>query len=297
MKPILGSSVTDIINVIIQGLMIGGFYAILASGLAMVFGVMKVVNLAHGDLLIFSAFILLIFMETLAHLPFWVVASFAIGLMFCIGYLFQKFVINKTMGKELLPPLLITFGLSMILQNGMLEFFSADSKKISLGEMDSLSFNLTNDIYIGVLPLITFVSAIVLLATMQAFISRTRMGRLIRAASDDPATLAQFGENPKHIYAVAFGISLGICAIAAIFFATTTQFNPLSGAPRLLNAFEAIVIGGVSSIWGALAGALLLGIAQSIGAYIDPTLQNFFGHVLFLIVLVFKPEGLFGRKS
>jgi len=296
-KPILGSSVTDIINVIIQGLMIGGFYAILASGLAMVFGVMKVVNLAHGDLLIFSAFILLIFMETLAHLPFWVVASFAIGLMFCIGYLFQKFVINKTMGKELLPPLLITFGLSMILQNGMLEFFSADSKKISLGEMDSLSFNLTNDIYIGVLPLITFVSAIVLLATMQAFISRTRMGRLIRAASDDPATLAQFGENPKHIYAVAFGISLGICAIAAIFFATTTQFNPLSGAPRLLNAFEAIVIGGVSSIWGALAGALLLGIAQSIGAYIDPTLQNFFGHVLFLIVLVFKPEGLFGRKS
>ena len=297
MKPILGSNVTDIINVIIQGLMIGGFYAILASGLAMVFGVMKVVNLAHGDLLIFSAFILLIFMETLAHLPFWVVASFAIGLMFCIGYLFQKFVINKTMGKELLPPLLITFGLSMILQNGMLEFFSADSKKISLGEMDSLSFNLTNDIYIGVLPLITFVSAIVLLATMQAFISRTRMGRLIRAASDDPATLAQFGENPKHIYAVAFGISLGICAIAAIFFATTTQFNPLSGAPRLLNAFEAIVIGGVSSIWGALAGALLLGIAQSIGAYIDPTLQNFFGHVLFLIVLVFKPEGLFGRKS
>jgi len=296
-KPILGSNVTDIINVIIQGLMIGGFYAILASGLAMVFGVMKVVNLAHGDLLIFSAFILLIFMETLAHLPFWVVASFAIGLMFCIGYLFQKFVINKTMGKELLPPLLITFGLSMILQNGMLEFFSADSKKISLGEMDSLSFNLTNDIYIGVLPLITFVSAIVLLATMQAFISRTRMGRLIRAASDDPATLAQFGENPKHIYAVAFGISLGICAIAAIFFATTTQFNPLSGAPRLLNAFEAIVIGGVSSIWGALAGALLLGIAQSIGAYIDPTLQNFFGHVLFLIVLVFKPEGLFGRKS
>lgn len=288
---------TDIINVIIQGLLIGGFYAILASGLAMVFGVMKIVNLAHGDLLIFSAFILLIFMETFAHLPFWVVASFAIGLMFCIGYLFQKFVINKTMGKELLPPLLITFGLSMILQNGMLEFFSADSKKISLGEMDSLSFNLTNDIYIGVLPLITFVSAVVLLAALQAFISKTRMGRLIRAASDDPATLAQFGENPKHIYAVAFGLSLGICAIAAIFFATTTQFNPLSGAPRLLNAFEAIVIGGVSSIWGALVGALLLGIAQSVGAYIDPTLQNFFGHVLFLIVLVFKPEGLFGRKS
>jgi len=288
---------SEIVNVIIQGLLIGGFYAILAAGLATAFGVMRIVNLAHGDLLVFSAFVILFLIETFTSLPLLVVATVAIGLLFILGYLFQKLIVNKTMGKEILPPLLVTFGLSMIIQNGLLESFSADSRKINLGELDSLSFSLTSDIHIGILPLITFASAIVLLIALQFFIAKTRTGRLIRAASDDPATLAQFGENPKHVYALAFGLSFAICAFAALFFATTTQFNPLSGGPRLLTAFEAVVIGGVTSIWGTLAGALLLGIAQSLGAYFDPTLQNFFGHILFLLVLIFKPEGLFGRKA
>lgn len=286
----------DLINVIIQGLLIGGFYAILASGLAMAFGVMRIVNLAHGDLLVFSAFVILFLIEKFIDLPFLVVAVLAISLLFILGYFFQKFIVNKTMGKEILPPLLVTFGLSMIIQNGLLEVFSADSRKINLGEFDSFSFSLTSDLFIGLLPLSTFVCAIALLITINFFITKTRVGRLIRAASDDPETLAQFGENPKHIYALAFGISFAICAFAALFFSATTQFNPLSGGPRLLTAFEAVVIGGVSSIWGTLAGALLLGVAQSLGAYFDPTLQNFFGHILFLTVLVFKPDGLFGRK-
>lgn len=281
-------------NSIIQGVLTGGLYAMFAAGLAIIFGVMRLVNITHGDLIVLAAFIGMVAIETTGIGPFFSLVA-VLPIMFIFGYLLQRGILNFTLGDDLLPPLLVTFGLSIVVQNLLLEIFSADSQRLQAGEIETVSIRVTEGLEIGVLPLIVFVVAIIMIGGVQTIFSRTKLGRAFRATSDDAVTAQLMGINHKHIFALAMAMSLVLVGIAGIFLGVRTNFDPSIGPSRLLFAFEAVIIGGLGSIWGTLAGGIILGVAQNIGAKIDPGWQILAGHIAFLIVLVLRPNGLFPR--
>jgi len=283
-------------GIILQGVLTGGLYALFAAGLSMSFGILRIVNLAHGDLVVLGSFVALLATDFLG-LP--VLASFAVvvPVMFALGYALQLGLLNRVTGTGELPPLLVTFGLSIVLQNGLLQAFSADSRKLQAGAVETMSIDLLPGLTIGVLPLLLFVVALAVLALLHGLFFRTALGRAFRAVADDPRTLSHMGHDPRRIYALAMGTALAVCAVAAVFMAVRTQFTPLDGPFRLLFAFEAVIIGGMGSIWGTFIGAILLGVAQAIGAAVDPVLETLAGHVLFFIILILRPQGLLAAKG
>jgi branched-chain amino acid transport system permease protein len=214
--------------------------------------------------------------------------------MFVIGFLFQRGIINRTLGKGLMPPLVITFGFSVILQNSMLLTFSADNKKLQAGAIETASLRV-GEISVGVVPLITFAVAVLMLFALQVFFSRTTLGHAFRATSDDPATVELLGINSRWIYAIAMGMSLAIVAVGGVLLGIRTNFAPADGPARLIYAFETVIIGGLGSLWGTLAGGMILGISQVVGAQISPVWFQLAGHVVTLLVLAFRPAGLFAR--
>ena len=279
---------------IIQGFFIGGLYAMFAAGLAIIFGVMRLVNITHGDLIVLAAFVAMVAIEITGINPF-VSLVVVLPFMFVFGYVLQRVVLNFTLGDDLLPPLLVTFGISIILQNLLLELFSADSQRLKAGPVETLSIKVTEGLEIGVLPLVIFVVAILMIAIIQQLFNRTRLGRAFRATSDDPVTAQLMGINHNHIFALAMAMALVLVGIAGVFLGIRTNFDPSIGPSRLLFAFEAVIIGGLGSIWGTLAGGIILGVAQNVGAKIDPGWQILAGHIAFLIVLVVRPNGLFPK--
>lgn len=282
------------IDTIIQGVLLGGLYALYAAGLSLIFGIMRLVNLGHGDLIVLGAFLILAF-STIAGID--AVAAFvlAVPAMFAVGYALQYVILNRTLGRDILPPLLVTFGLSIILQNGLMEIFSADSRRLQVGAIETASLPLGMGIAIGVMPLLTFLSAIAVIVALNQLFYRTELGRAFRATSDDPRTAQIMGINNSHIYAVAMGLALAVCAVAAFYLGARATFDPTIGPARLLYAFEAVIIGGLGSLWGTLAGGVILGVAQTVGARINPEWQILAGHVAFLVVLIVRPRGLFPR--
>ena len=284
----------DWASTIINGVLTGGLYAMFAAGLAIIFGVMRIVNITHGDLIVLAAFVAMVVVETLGVNPF-VSVVLVLPVMFAVGYMLQRGILNFTIGDDLLPPLLVTFGLSIVLQNLLLEIFSADSRRLQAGAVETAGLRITENLEIGVFPLIIFVTAIVLIAAVQALFSRTRLGRAFRATSDDPETAQMMGIDHRRVFALAMAISLLLVGVAGLFLGIRTSFDPSLGPSRLLFAFEAVIIGGLGSIWGTLAGGIILGVAQNIGAKIDPGWQILAGHVAFLVVLVIRPNGLFPR--
>ena len=285
---------TEWVGSIIQGFFIGGLYAMFAAGLAIIFGVMRLVNITHGDLIVLAAFVAMVAIEITGVNPF-VSLVLVLPFMFVFGYVLQRVVLNFTLGDDLLPPLLVTFGISIILQNLLLELFSADSQRLKAGPVETLSIKVTEGLEIGVLPLVIFVVAILMIAIIQQLFNRTRLGRAFRATSDDPVTSQLMGINHNHIFALAMAMALVLVGVAGVFLGIRTNFDPSIGPSRLLFAFEAVIIGGLGSIWGTLAGGIILGVAQNIGAKIDPGWQILAGHIAFLIVLVFRPNGLFPK--
>jgi len=283
-------------GIIIQGVLTGGLYALFAAGLSMSFGILRIVNLAHGDLVVLGSFVALLAAE---FLGLSVLASFAVvvPVMFALGYALQIGLLNRVTGTGELPPLLVTFGLSIVLQNGLLQAFSADSRKLQAGAIETMSVEILPGLHLGVLPLLLFAVALAVLALLHALFFRTALGRAFRAVADDPRTLSHMGHEPRRIYALAMGTALAVCAVAAVFMAVRTQFTPLDGPFRLLFAFEAVIIGGMGSIWGTFIGAILLGVAQAIGAAVDPVLETLAGHVLFFIILIVRPQGLLAAKG
>tara|TARA_B100000315_G_scaffold104284_1_gene95534 strand:+ start:6603 stop:7475 length:873 start_codon:yes stop_codon:yes gene_type:complete len=281
-------------NTIIQGILTGGLYAMFAAGLAIIFGVMRLVNITHGDLIVLAAFIAMVVIETTGVNPF-VSLLAVIPIMFVFGYFLQRGILNFTLGDDLLPPLLVTFGLSIVIQNLLLEIFSADSQRLKAGSFEVMSIQLTEGLSIGVFPLVIFIVALVMIIGLQQLFNRTRLGRAFRATSDDATTAQLMGINHKHIFGLAMGLALILVAIAGVLMAVRTNFDPTVGPSRLLFAFEAVIMGGLGSLWGTLIGGIILGVAQNIGAKIDPGWQILFGHIAFLIVLVFRPNGLFPR--
>jgi branched-chain amino acid transport system permease protein len=281
------------LDVLVQGILLGGLYALFAAGLSLVFGIMRLVNLAHGDLIIFAAFAILLITGSAGLNPF-LAALIAAPLMFGFGWALQRFVLNRVLGKDILPPLLVTFGLSVALQNGMLEVFSADSQRLAAGPLESASIDL-GPVTVGTMPLLTFASAVLVIFALNRTFYTTALGRAFRAVSDDPTTASLMGINPKSVFAIATGLAMVIVTIAALYLGMRSNFDPSIGPARLIYAFEAVIIGGLGSLWGTLIGGAIIGVAQTVGAQINPEWQILAGHIAFLIVLLIRPRGLFPR--
>lgn len=281
------------IDTIVQGVLLGGLYALFAAGLSLVFGVMRLVNLAHGDLIILAAYLILVVTTVLGLDPF-TAALVAAPVMFGLGWLLQTHVLNRVLGEDILPPLLVTFGLSVVIQNGLLEGFSANNQKLVAGPIETASIPL-GPVTVGVMPLVTLVAAIVVIFALNQIFYRTALGRALRATSDDTVTVQLMGIRPKKVFAIATGLAMVVVTIAALFLGTRANFDPTIGPARLLYAFEAVIIGGLGSLWGTLAGGVVIGVAQAIGAAITPEWQILGGHVAFVIVLLLRPRGLFPR--
>jgi branched-chain amino acid transport system permease protein len=281
------------VNTIAQGILLGGLYALYGTGLSLIFGVMRLVNLAHGDFIVLAAYLALLAAQVLGLSPF-VSLLVVAPLMFTLGFGLQRGIVNRTLGKGLMPPLLITFGLSVITQNALLLAFSADSQGLDAGNLERASIDL-GGVALGVMPLITFGVAVLLLIGLQLLFSRTALGRAFRATSDDPATAELMGINSRQVYGLAMGLSLAIVSVAGVLLGIRTNFAPADGPARLIFAFESVIIGGLGNLWGTLAGGILLGLAQNIGAQFNPTWFQLAGHIVTLSVLAFRPTGLFAR--
>ncbi len=281
------------IDTIIQGVLLGGLYALFAAGLSLVFGIMRLVNLAHGDLIVFAAYLILLLVSLLGLSPF-LAAIIAAPIMFCVGWALQRHVLNRVLGPDILSPLLVTFGLSVVLQNALLEGFSADSQRLPAVEIATASVQM-GGLNLGVLPLLTFASAILVIIGLNQLFYGTELGRAFRATSDDTVTAGLMGIRPERIFATATAIAMLVVTLAALYLGMRANFDPNIGPARLIYAFEAVIIGGLGSLWGTLIGGIIIGVAQTVGAAINPEWQILAGHLAFLIVLLIKPRGLFPR--
>jgi branched-chain amino acid transport system permease protein len=286
---------TGFIDTVLAGILLGGIYALFALGLSLIFGIMRLVNLAHGDLILLAAYLVLT-VTTALGVPLAVATVLVIAAMFALGFILQRLVLERLLGDDILPPLLVTFGLSIIIQNGLLLVFGADSRRLQAGAFESSSIMLAPGLGIGLAPLTALILAILAVALLQAVFYRTSLGRAFRATADNPQIAQLMGIDHRNIYAAAVGISLAVSVVAAVAFGIRANFDPSIGPARLLYAFEAVIIGGLGSLWGTLAGGIVLGLAQTIGARIDPEWQILAGHLAFLAVLMVCPRGLFPSR-
>jgi branched-chain amino acid transport system permease protein len=284
------------LNILIQGALIGGFYALFACGLSLMFGVLKVINLAHGDMAVVAGYVAVFFTPHL-HIPeIW---SFlvVVPIFGALGYVVQRTLIQKSIDRDPFTTLLVTFGLSVVIENLLLEIYSANGQTVNIGSLGYESWHPGSIFYISYVSLGVLGTAVLVLLILQLFLSRTSTGRLIRAVADDREAAQMSGANYRHIFGIAAAIAFATVALAGIAYGMMTQFAPTSGGVNLLFAFEAVVIGGIGSLWGTLIGGIALGIAQQFGAHFNVEYQILAGNVLFLIVLAIRPQGLFGRKT
>ena len=283
------------LETLLQGVLLGGLYTLFALGQSLMFGVMRLTNTAQGDFIILGAFAVIAGVSmTGASVP-WLVVLAVLPLAFGFGYLLQRHVLNGTLGKDPLPSLVVTFGLSIVIQNLLLELFSADPRAIEVGALATASVPLGDTLALGALPLVILAVAVAATGAMQWMFTRTPLGRTFRAVSDDREIAELMGLKARQVYALATGIAFVLIAIAGALQGMRTTVSPSDGPLLLLFAFEAVIIGGMGSFWGTLAGAMILGIAQQIGFRIDPGWGIWFGHLVFLAVLVLRPQGLFPK--
>ena len=283
------------LDTVLEGVLLGGVYALFAIGLSLIFGIMRLVNLAHGDIIVFAAYMILT-ATAVAGVSLVVATAVTIVIMFAAGFALQRLVLERVLGDDILPPLLVTFGLSIVVQNGLLLVFGADSRRLQAGAFESSSIALAPGLSVGLAPLIALITAFVVVVLLQVLFYRTALGRAFRATADNPQIAQLMGIDQRNVYALAVGLSLAVSTIAAVTFGIRSNFDPSIGPARLLYAFEAVIIGGLGSLWGTLAGGIVLGLAQTIGGRIDPEWQILAGHLAFLIVLIFRPRGLFPSR-
>jgi branched-chain amino acid transport system permease protein len=283
------------INVVVSGVRLGGFYALFACGLSLMFGVMKIINLAHGDMAVVAGYTA-VFLVPKFHLPeVWsflvVVPIFAL-----LGYVVQRTLLQKSIDRDPFTTLLVTFGLSVVIENLLLEIYTANAQSINIGSLIAKSWQVNTTIYVSYLSLTVLIVSIVVLAALQLFLSKTSTGRQIRAVSDDREAAQLCGTNYRHIFGIASSLAFATVALAGIAFGMYTSLDTTAGGVNLLYAFETVVIGGIGSLWGTLVGGILLGIAQQFGAHFNEQYTILAGNILFLLVLAIRPQGLFGKK-
>jgi branched-chain amino acid transport system permease protein len=273
-------------NQIVQGVLLGGYYALIACGLSFMFGVMGIINIAHGSFAVLAAFGLFVLADRFGVSPF-LGLLVVVPAMAAVGWALQRTVLERSARAGILVPILSTFGLSIVIDNLLFEQFGADTRSLApyIGSFSYDSWSLTDDIEIGQLSALIFATALVLLGGLQIFLSPTPLGRAIRATAEDPDTVGLVGINARRVNAIAAAIAMATVGLAGAALALRATFDPYAGAPQLIFAFEAAVIGGAGSLWGTLIGGIVLGVAQNIGAQINP--QGFFiaGHGIFLIIL------------
>ncbi|AVQ83670.1 MULTISPECIES: branched-chain amino acid ABC transporter permease [unclassified Variovorax] len=284
------------LETLVQGVLLGGLYTLFALGQSLMFGVMRLTNTAQGDFIILGAFAVIagVSLTGDAVAP-WLVALAVLPVAFGFGYALQRYVLNGTLGKDPLPSLVVTFGLSIVIQNLLLELFSADPRAIDTGGLSTQGIALGGAMSVGVLPLVVLAIALVATGALQWLFARTALGRSFRAVSDDREIAELMGLNAKKVYAFATAIAFVLIAVAGALQGMRTTVSPSDGPLLLLFAFEAVIIGGMGSFWGTLAGAMILGITQQIGFRLDPGWGIWFGHIVFLVVLVLRPQGLFPK--
>jgi branched-chain amino acid transport system permease protein len=278
-------------NAVVQGILLGGLYALFACGLSLMFGVMRVVNLAHGDFAVMAAYLALAIITGL-HVPvLW--SAIVVAPMFAVvGYVVQRFIIQRSLDVSPLTTLLVTFGLSIVIQNALLTALSANSESLPSGSLASASFQVNGQLSIGYVSALVFAASVVVIVAIQLFLSRSSLGRQIRATADDQEAAASVGVHVHHVFGVAASIAFATVALAGIAFGMYSSFDPAAGPQRLIFAFEAVVIGGLGSLWGTLAGGIILGVAQVLGAQVDSGFGVLAGHLVFLAVLALRPSGL-----
>ncbi|WP_369855750.1 branched-chain amino acid ABC transporter permease [Candidatus Thalassolituus haligoni] len=284
------------LEVIIHGVLLGGLYSLFALGLSLMFGVMRLTNIAHGDQIVISGFIGIAIASVVDINPFLLIL-FLVPCALVSGYAFQYFVLNKTISKDPLPSLVITFGLSIIAQNLLQEIFSANPQSLDSGGLNTLGISLGNDTVVGVLPLIILGCAIGCTFGLQWLFAHTAIGRAFRAVSDDRDIAELMGLSSAKVYSMATAIAFSLVALAGLFQSMRTTVAPTDGPSLLLFAFESVIIGGMGSFWGTFLGAMTLGLAQQIGFYFDPGWGIWFGHLVFILILAFKPSGLFPKTK
>jgi branched-chain amino acid transport system permease protein len=284
-------------NAVVQGILLGGLYALFATGLSLMFGVMRIINLAHGDLAVLGAYLVIVVLD---H---WQVSPFlgflpVLPVMLILGYLLQRTLLERSLRSGILIPLLTTFGLSIVIQNLLQERFSPDVRSLggNAGEVTTASWNITSQISISALGALILVVAIVVLGGLQLFLARTAAGRMMRATAEDPDTAELVGINARAVYARATAIAVATAALAGLFLAIRSTVEPTSGPTQLIFAFEAVVIGGFGSLWGTLLGGIVLGVAQTVGAQIDPQYSILAGHLVFLAVLATSRGGILAAR-
>jgi branched-chain amino acid transport system permease protein len=284
----------DWISTLVQGALLGGLYALFAAGLSIMFGVMRIVNVAHGDFIVLAAYLALVVVQTTGIHPLETLLL-VVPIMFGIGYVLQRGLLNLTIGDDILPPLLVTFGISVIIENLLQEIFSADTRKLLAGSLETTSLKIGDHLAVGWLPAITFLTAVAVIILLEALLYRTKLGRAFRATSDDGETARLYGVDHRKIFALATAIALAVASIAGVLLAIRTTFDPTTGPSRLLYAFEVVIIGGLGSLWGTLIGGVILGVSQAVAGAIDPGWETMAGHMVFLGVLIIRPRGLFPR--
>jgi branched-chain amino acid transport system permease protein len=275
------------LNAVIDGALLGGYYAIVACGLSFMFGIMKIINLAHGSLAILGAFLLWMIAEKLGYDPF-LALIVVLPAMACLGWLLQRAVLERSARSGELVPILSTFGLAIVVENSLFEYFGADTRSLApyVGSLSYDSFDIGGGLYVGELAVLTFAVAVLLLGGLQLFLVYTPLGCAIRATAEDPDTVELVGVNSRFVNAVAAAIALVTVGLAGLFLGLRSSFDPYVGSMQLIFAFEAAVIGGAGSLWGTLGGGIVLGIAQTFGAHLHPQGFLLVGHGVFLLVLV-----------
>jgi branched-chain amino acid transport system permease protein len=281
------------VNIVVQGVLLGGLYALFATGLSLMFGVMRIINLAHGDLAVLGAFVVWVIVDR-AHLSPFLAVLPVLPVMLVVGYYLQRTLLERSLRAGPLVPLLTTFGLAIVIQNALLQIFSPDVRALGgqAGAIATSSWRITDQLAVSWLGLLVLAIAVAVLGGLQLFLSRTGLGREMRAVAQDPDTAALVGVNARAVYARATGIAVATAALAGAFLAIRSTVEPSSGPTQLIFAFEAVVIGGFGSLWGTLLGGIVLGVAQAVGAHIDPQYSILAGHLVFLAVLASPRGGL-----
>lgn len=286
------------IDTLLQGILLGGLYALFAMGQSLMFGVMRLTNTAHGDFIIlaaFGAFSIVAASGLSPGLAPWVALGVLLPLAFGVGYAMQRYILNGTLGRDPLPSLVVTFGLAIVIQNLLQEIYTADPRSIESGGLNTASVPIGDTLAVGTLPLVIFTAAVLIAIGMQLLFDRTAIGRAFRAVSDDKDAAELMGLDHRHVFALATGIAFLLVAVAGTLHGMKTTVSPADGPALLLYAFEAVIIGGMGSFYGTLAGGVILGVTQAIGFRLDPGWGIWFGHIVFLAMLLLRPNGLFPK--
>jgi len=284
---------TELFTPIVMGVLLGGLYALIALGLSLVFGVMKLINVAHGDLVLFSSYFAYATMTILGIDP---ILSLVLGIpvLFVIGFAIEKYLMNRAFGISMEGPLIIAFGISLILQNFQQIVWSPMARGLTTPyALESFSIG---PFRFPLAYLLDFIAALIVMLSLREFLKRTYLGKAINASSQDKKTAHLMGINTGRVYALAFAIAMSTAAISGVFFGLTFPFTPTSGVSSLILAFGVVIIGGLGSMLGTFVGGMILGLAQTLGGYFfSATAQMLVLYVIVLVVLAVRPQGLIGR--